>query len=425
MRYVVINLGCKVNRVESDSFERILLEQGAVPGSLEEADLVVVNTCAVTAEAEKKTRKTVRKAVRSSRGPVIVTGCSAVLHEEVYLQMDERVSAVAKGAVDDEIARIVEELGEKGMRAEAAPASCEAFAEKPAPQVAGDFAQRARVGVKVQDGCNNACTYCVIHVARGPAWSVPVPAVEADCRRLVAAGVREIVLTGINLGTYRQQMGEETLELADLLERLLPIVRQVPGCVEGGLGCRIRLSSIEPTDLSLGLVALLAREKGRICRHLHLPLQSGSCRVLAQMNRPYTAEEYLDVVRAVREAVPQVSLTTDIIVGFPGETEEDFQETLDLARECGFSRIHVFPYSRREGTPAAERADQVPDGVKADRARRLRALAAELAMQDRAQRDGTWEWALVEVPGEAMTESYHGVSAPEGAQVGELVRVPL
>ena len=127
----------------------------------------------------------------------------------------------------------------------------------------------------------------------------------------------------------------------------------------------------------------------------------------------------------VRRQLPQVALTTDVIVGFPGETEQDFQETLALVRECRFSRVHVFPYSRREGTPAAERPDQVPEAVKADRGRRLRALAAELSAQDRAQRAGTWEWALVEVPGEAMTESYHGVSAPEGSQVGELVRVTL
>lgn len=424
MRYAVVNLGCKVNRVESDSFERALSAAGAVPGSLEAADLVVVNTCAVTAEAEKKTRKTVRRAVRASKGAVLVTGCSAVLHEDVYRAMGQRVSVVAKGQVEAEVSRIARELAE-ASRDVGDVVSDGAFAEKPDPSRAGDFAQRARVGVKVQDGCDNACSYCVIHVARGPACSVPADTVEADCRRLMEAGVREIVLTGINLGTYRQQSESGALGLHDLLERLLALADALPVPEDGAPACRFRLSSIEPGDLSDALVALVARQDGRICRHLHLPLQAGSSKVLAEMNRSYTAEECLQVVRSAREAVPQLSLTTDIIVGFPGETETDFQQTMDLARACRFSRIHVFPYSRREGTPAAERADQVDEAVKADRARRLRALAAKLSAADRAERAGAQEWALVEVPGEAMTESYHGVSAPEGSQVGQLVRVTL
>ena len=230
--------------------------------------------------------------------------------------------------------------------------------------------------------------------------------------------MREIVLTGINLGTYRQRSESGALGLHDLLERLLALADALPVPEDGAPACRFRLSSIEPGDLSDALVALVGR-------HLHLPLQAGSSKVLAEMNRSYTAEEYLQVVRSAREAVPQLSLTTDIIVGFPGETETDFQQTMDLARACRFSRIHVFPYSRREGTPAAERADQVDEAVKADRARRLRALAAKLSAADRAERAGAQEWALVEVPGEAMTESYHGVSAPEGSQVGQLVRVTL
>ncbi len=431
MRYAVVNLGCKVNRVESDSFERALADAGAAPAVPEEADLVIVNTCAVTAEAEKKTRKAVRRAVRSCPGTVLVTGCSAVLHEEAYRSLGERVRVVPKGQVASEAVRIAGQVGDCE-----APDSCphaaasgpgDPFSQKPVPRAPGDFAQRARVGVKVQDGCDNACSYCVIHVARGPATSMPAAEIAADCLRLLGEGVREIVLTGINLGTYRWQQGGATLRLHDLLERLLALADGA-GAGEGAdgvPGARFRLSSIEPTDLSPELVALLARVRGRVCRHLHLPLQAGSSKVLEEMNRPYTAEGFREVVAMVRRHLPQVALTTDVIVGFPGETEQDFQETLSLVRYCGFSRVHVFPYSRREGTPAAERADQVPEAVKADRSRRLRALAAELSARDLARRAGTSEWALVEVPGEAMTESYHGVSAPEGARVGELVRVTL
>ena len=278
---------------------------------------------------------------------------------------------------------------------------------------------RTRIGIKVQDGCDNACTYCIVHVARGAAISRPADEVVAEAAKLARAGVREIVLTGINLGSY-DAVG---VDLADLCRRLLEETADLHGPDEPP--CRFRIGSVEPMDVSMDFIGLLADAEGRLCRHLHLPLQSGSSRVLREMGRPYDAEEYRQLVDYLRAMVPEIALTTDIIVGFPGETEEDFEDTCDLVRHCAFNKIHVFPYSRREGTPAAERDDQVAPEVKAARATRLRSLSDALAAEDRARRAGTTELALVETPEKATTESYLEAPAPKGAAIGSLVQVTL
>ena len=188
---------------------------------------------------------------------------------------------------------------------------------------------------------------------------------------------------------------------------------------------RFRISSIEPIDVDDDLIALLSHAKGRVCRHLHLPLQSGSSKVLHDMARPYDAEAYRSLVDRLRAAVPELSLSTDIIVGFPGEDEGDFAATLKMAKHCSFSKIHVFPYSRREGTPAADRVDQVSSDIKASRARRLRDLAVQLRSEERARRRGVSEMVLVETNGKATTESYFEVEAPADAIPGTLVPLVL
>ncbi len=281
------------------------------------------------------------------------------------------------------------------------------------------FDGRTRIGIKVQDGCDNACTYCIVHVARGRAVSRAADEVVAEARALAGAGVREIVLTGINLGSY----DHGGMNLADLCRRLLDETAGLHGPDEPP--CRFRVGSIEPQDVTGDFIALLAEAEGRLCRHLHLPLQSGSSKVLREMARPYDAHEFRQLTDYLRAVVPEIALTTDVIVGFPGETEGDFADTCDLARHVGFSKIHVFPYSRREGTPAAARADQVDPAAKAARSAELRALSDELAAADRAARTGTVELALVEAPGAATTESYHEVAVPADAPVGSLVPVRL
>ena len=402
-RFAVVNLGCKVNRVEADGFERLLAGRGGAPSPVAEADLIVVNTCTVTGEAEKKTRKAVRHALAANEeAPVIVTGCATEIDAAAYEALGSRVTVVPKAGM----ALYLEEG---------------AFPSRPPAGAASvlPVGGRTRIGIKVQDGCDNACTYCIVHVARGRATSRNGDEVVAEAVALARAGVREIVLTGINLGSY----DADGLDLADLCRRLLDETADLHGPDEEP--CRFRIGSVEPMDVSMDFIGLLAEAGGRLCRHLHLPLQSGSSKVLREMGRPYDAEEYRQLVDYLRAMVPEIALTTDIIAGFPGETDEEFADTCDLARHAAFSKIHVFPYSRREGTPAAARSDQVAPDVKAARAAVLRALSDKLATADRAARTGTVELALVERPGHATTESYHEVAVDPAAPVGALVAVTL
>ncbi|WP_295994890.1 MiaB/RimO family radical SAM methylthiotransferase [uncultured Adlercreutzia sp.] len=419
--FCVVNLGCKVNRVESDGFERLLTERGGVPAREAEADLIVVNTCTVTGEAEKKTRKAVRHALNASeRAQVVVTGCATEIDRETYAGLSERVAVVSKAEaalyLADWVAETISTASPDVADGEPAATCLDGFTEA---EFFVPSDGRTRIGIKVQDGCNNACTYCIVHVARGHATSRSADEVVSEAVALAQAGVREIVLTGINLGSY----DDNGCDLADLCRRLLEATADLHEPDE--LPCRFRIGSIEPMDVSMDFIGLLADAEGRLCRHLHLPLQSGSSKVLREMARPYDAEEYRQLVEYLRAMVPEIALTTDIIVGFPGETNEDFEDTVKLAERCGFSKIHVFPYSRREGTPAAERPDQIQPEVKAARAARLRELSDQLAAVDRGARVGIPELALVETPTKATTESYHEVELAEPSLVGSLVSVTL
>lgn len=415
MRFSIVNLGCKVNRVESDAVAAQLFGCGAEESALDESDLIVVNTCTVTGEAEKKTRKAVRHALRANdTARVLVTGCAAALKPEVFEGMSPRVACVPKADLGQIVAQEAASLGSQPLPHDG---------DRPdLLRVGGAFP--TRVGVKVQDGCNNACTYCIVHVARGRAVSRPLDEIVEECAAYARAGVKEIVLTGINLGSYRQSASDgRRFRLTGLLERLLDETASLHD--EGDPACRFRMSSIEPRDVDDDLIALLADAHGRVCRHLHLPLQAGSSKVLREMARPYDAAFFLDLVTRLREAVPALSLSTDIIAGFPGETEDEFEETLSVARACGFSKIHAFPYSIRQGTPAAERRDQIAPDVKDARAARLRALAEELRRRDFARRVGSRELVLVEQEGRGMTESYFEVPVAGAAPTGSLVELPL
>lgn len=389
-----MNVGCKVNRVEIDDIAAELIAAGADLVDDGSADAVIVNTCTVTGEAEKKTRKAVRRVLGSNaRAKVYVTGCAAALDPDEFIAMDARVRVAGKSSL---AAMIRSEL----------MGGAPSVAGHPGLRLGGGFCNR--VGIKVQDGCDNACTYCIVHVARGHSSSVPLPQVVEEARRYAAAGARELVLTGINLGAYES----EGAHLSDLVLRLL-----------GEIGAaRLRISSIEPRDVDERLIEVMASAEGAVCRHLHLPLQSGSSKVLREMARPYDADGYLALVERLRAAMPMVSLSTDIIVGFPGETNDDFASTLALAEAAHFSRIHVFRYSKRAGTPAAARADQVESAVALERARLLSACGTRLSMDDARRRIGTREYVLVEEGRKGTTESYHEVRfAKSSADVGSLV----
>ena len=355
----VINLGCRVNRVESDRMERDLSQAGFALVDPDDAELIVINTCAVTGEAEAKTRKAVRHALGRAREPLVVaTGCAASLHPEALRDLSDRVAVVPSKV--EVVSRALKLLGlEESARGDCEP--CEpAF-------------RQARVGVKVQDGCNNRCTYCIVWKARGPERSVPVDAVLEQVRDVEEAGLPEVVLTGVNLGAYDgSSANDEHVEIDELLGIILRET-SIP---------QIRLSSIEPMDVSDRLIDRIAESQGRIAPFLHLPVQSGCTATLERMGRPYRAEEFEDLCDRIRRRVPSVALSCDIIVGFPGETDEEFEASLGLCERVGFSRMHVFRYSARPGTPAATMPDQVPPEIMAERSQRMRELAERMARID-------------------------------------------
>ncbi len=383
MRFNIVNLGCKVNKAESDTIAANLIARGHLLANLADAEIVIINTCTVTGDAEKKTRKAVRRALRENdTARLLVTGCAAAIDPAFYEQLDPRVRVVEKTVFSS---------SESALR------------------VGEGFP--LRVSLKVQDGCDHACTYCIVHVARGKAWSRPTEEIIAEARNLEGAGIREIMLSGIDLGSYR----DEGQRLDSLLARLLAETSQV----------RFRISSVEPCSLTEATIALIAQAQGRICRHLHIPLQSGSNKVLAEMNRPYSAEYYAQLIDKLYAAIPELSLSTDIIVGFPGESEAEFEETIALAQVARFSKIHAFRYSMRADTPAAMRSDQIDPILKEKRLRALLETADELRMNDARSRLGRTEDILIEQPGVGMSESYYKVEVPTDIAPGSLIPLTL
>ena len=393
-KFHIITHGCRVNRVESDAVAAKLMDAGWEQAPLAEADIALLNTCTVTGEADHKNRKAIRQALKRQNGPVLVTGCAINIAAKVYEDIDPRVVC----ELDKEhVAERAKEL----MNSSAASSGHEPIA------YGGGF--RTRTGIKVQDGCDNACTFCIVHTARGKAHSTNPQEVLRQAKALVQAGAQELVLVGIDTGAYRW----EDMRLSDLIELLLQ---------ETAVG-RIRIPSIEPQSITPQLIELMAKSEGRLCRHLHLVLQSGSSKVLREMARRYSANEYLQLVHELRAAVPGLALSTDVIVGFPGETDEDFQATCDAVRACGFMKLHVFPYSLRPGTPAAAREDQVPPQVKTRRAEELAALGRELALADMQARVGSMETVVVEQDGRGTSESFHEVRFAGEQPTGALLNM--
>lgn len=412
MKFHVINLGCKVNKVESDQLTALFLTRGAELSALDEADLVVINTCTVTGEADKKARKATRSALRHNGfAHVVVTGCASALHPSEFSEIDSRVQVIPK-------ASLIKELDSHYFSEEvkhATPDTGVSLSQR--PQRVGEHF-RTRVSIKIQDGCDHACTFCIVHVARGKATSRNAYDVIDEVLDYAQAGVREIVLTGINTGSYCY----EGITLARLLEKLLELTADIHSSDQAPL--RFRLSSVEPQNIDDDLIELMAQHKGRICRHLHLPMQSGSTRILEAMERDYSIETYLDLVARLRSKMPSIALSTDVIVGFPGETDADFDATVHAIRAAQFCKLHVFPYSVRSGTPAAHMPHQVPEPLKRMRASILRALSEELFEADFNARIGTKELVLVEND-TALTDSYHEIARPLYASKGDLIPIVL
>jgi threonylcarbamoyladenosine tRNA methylthiotransferase MtaB len=336
-----------------------------------EADLCVLNTCAVTHVAAQKSRQALRRLHRDNpQARLIVTGCYAELTPG-----DLQGLPGVEFVVDNQQKERLAELLGGGVMGEEEAGSLEKTGFSAAPQTLEIPLPRTRALVKIQDGCDNACTYCIIHVARGPQRSRPAEEILAEVGAYLAAGHQEIVLTGVHIGAYGLDRHNRPgkIDLWTLVSRILSETNPP----------RLRLSSIEPWDMTEP--ALQLWDDPRLCRHLHLPLQSGCNAVLERMARRYTTMEFSALVAAARAAIPDLAVTTDVIVGFPGETDAEFDESLAFVQSMSFSRVHVFPYSVRAGTPAAHLADQVPSPVKAERARTMRTVAAASAQAFRQQ----------------------------------------
>ena len=402
-RVAFVNLGCRVNRVETDLIANRLERAGCVLVPEAEAELIVINTCAVTGEAEAKTRKTIRHAAHLPAAPVVVaTGCVANLFRSELEELGPNVLVEPNKAEVPALA-----LRELGLD-ESSVGDDGELAVTPTPT------GRMRPGIKVQDGCDNRCTYCIVWKARGASRSVDASRVRELVLRSLDRGASEVVLTGINLGVYRSVLPDGSeVGLPGLLSWLLETT---------AVG-RMRLSSIEPPDVTSELLEAMAASQGRIAPFLHICLQSGSDATLSRMARIYDTTLFRRAVEQARAILPQVSLGTDLIVGFPGETDEEFEQSLSFCREMGFSRMHVFRYSRRPGTPAASAEGQVDPHVMAERSARARGLAHEMRREEARRLVGADDLVCVQTPFRGVSGGLFDVILDVEAPVDAVVPV--
>jgi len=346
----IYTLGCKVNQYESQYVREGLLRLGfqeANPG--EKVDLCIVNTCTVTAESDLKSRKIIRQlARRHPEARIVVMGCYAARAPQELAQLPGVVELLPDKA------QLPQWLAQLGL--------------VDPPQGISSFGSRHRAFVKVQDGCQQHCRYCIIPLVRPVLRSRAVREVLEEIHRLVSAGYREIVLTGIHLGHYGRDLPAPQPTLADLVAAIL----ELPGTF------RLRLSSLEAVEVTPELLQIMADRPDRLCPHLHLPLQSGSNKMLERMGRPYRLEDFLRVCDQVRARLDNPALTTDILVGFPGETDRDFLATCRAVEQVGFSKIHIFPFSPRPGTAAAQMPDRPPSEVVRRRCAQLQEIGRQL-----------------------------------------------
>jgi threonylcarbamoyladenosine tRNA methylthiotransferase MtaB len=394
-------LGCRLNQAESEQALEALGARGFdLAHAGEQPDVVVINTCTVTAESTASSRRLIRKTAEAHPGAtVVVTGCYAVAEPE-EVRAIPGVDLVVGNDHKDRLAELVT----------AVPAVRRLpLVMRPAPVER----LRTRVAVRAQTGCDEWCTFCIIPRTRGPLRSYPEDEVVADVRRQVERGVREVVLTGVHLGKYGEDLGEREA-LARLVDRLTAI--------DGLL--RLRLSSVLPVQVTPALVQRV-RDDPKVCRHLHVPLQAGDDEVLARMHRPYRVAEFLDRVEHAKAEVPGLGLSTDVIVGFPGETRAQFAATMAVVERVGFSKLHVFRYSQRPDTPAATMPDQVPVAEKKARAKELIALGNELRRRFHEDHIGRPLQVLVEAAGDGLAEgtsdNYVKVRFPGGAELVDRV----
>ncbi len=386
MKIKISSLGCRLNQSEIQSVSTALQDMGHELTRGDDADVFIINSCAVTLRSEGKSRRLVHRAAEAvlerPGAKVIVTGCIADAPARegnvFYLPNDYKFM-------------IPDLVGDWGLFEGLAPQPDARF-RFTAPRKSST----SRVNLKIQDGCDNFCSYCIVPIVRGAPQSKRSGQIVEEFREIIGAGFREIILTGVMIGKYR----DEGLGLEGLVRLLLR--------VEGRF--RVHLTSLMPVYVTPELIGLFHHEK--MVKHLHLSLQSGSDRVLARMNRPYTRKEYLSLAARIRDAVPDFNFTTDVIVGFPGETEEDFLDTLGLIEETGFSHVHTFRYSPRPGTKAAVMDDTVPEAVKTERSHRVLELSMLLKRRYYGRFSGRESVFLSERSSRGLTTGFNEYYAP-------------
>lgn len=350
-------LGCKVNQADTASMENLFLRSGHQLVSFDgEADVYIINTCVVTNTGQRKSRQTIHRAIRKNPNAlIVVTGC----YPQTAAEEVKAIAGVDMIIGNQDRAQIVQLVEERFAHRQTDTldavhklTASTAFEE----MAAGDITDKTRAFLKIQEGCNQFCTYCIIPYARGPLRSRSLESIRTETQRLISAGFKEIVLIGIHLGCY----GKENPDGPTLYDAVKTVL-DVPGVQ------RLRLGSLESVEVEPRLLTLM-QEDARFCRHLHLPLQSGCDKTLQAMHRPYTTAKFKTLLADIKTKVPDIAITTDVIAGFPGETEADFETTCKFAESCGFSKMHIFPFSARKGTPAEKFAGAVTEAVKKERA---------------------------------------------------------
>ena len=407
MKYSVVTFGCRVNQADSLGFEEDLLARGAVPVAPDQADLVLVNTCSVTASADQGARQTIRRIARDNPAArIVVTGCYATRRPDEIAALPNVVRVIP----NDDKPRLLPIIADDFDLTTAArygqgDGACGAAIE---PGLAG----RTSFTLRVQTGCGEQCSYCIIPVTRGRPRSTPMAAILDEVQRISAAGFKEIVLTGVHLGSYGRDVSPAS-SLVALLRAL-----------EGGSarGVQFRISSLEPMDCSREIVELVTGSC--FAPHFHLPLQHASDGMLAAMSRPYTIAYYDGLVDFIRGRIPHASIGSDVIVGFPGETDNDFEQLLAYLERSPLTHVHVFPYSDRPGTAATSMSGKVPGAVVRERGRRVREVAARLAERFRQSQIGTVRPGLTLDDGSSVvTDNYLKLRIPAGRPRNERVRV--
>lgn len=358
MKVGIYTLGCKVNTYESEYIASLFKNRGYTIASFDEdCDIYVINTCTVTNNSDKKDKKIINH-VRNKNACVVVCGCFVESHKDYNF---DGIDIVIGNHNKSNIVDLVEDyfINKKQIKLIDNNIMKVGFED----MVIDSFESRTRAFVKIQDGCENYCSYCIIPFVRGRCRSKDKDKVISEITSLVNNGYKEIVLTGIHTGNYGSDLG---IKFSSLLSEIL----KIPNLK------RLRISSIEITELDDEFFRLL--NNPILCNHLHIPLQNGSNRILSLMNRKYTNEEFYEIVKKIRSIRNDISLTTDVIVGFPGETDDDFNENIDFIRKVGFSKVHVFPYSKRDGTKAARMDNQIDPNTKKKRTKQLLDVSLEL-----------------------------------------------